>query len=63
VSPLFALRSLLVRIDHVIYASADLDVAAARVQAGLGLKAAGGGRHDGLGTHNRIAAGRGAARR
>lgn len=44
----------MVRIDHVIYGAADLDVAAARVQACLGLTAIAGGRHDGLGTHNRI---------
>ena len=43
-----------VRIDHVIYATRDLDAAAARFEAELGLAAAGGGRHDGLGTHNRI---------
>ena len=42
------------RIDHVIYATADLDAAAARVDADLGVPAAGGGRHAGLGTHNRI---------
>jgi hypothetical protein len=43
-----------VRIDHVIYAAADLDAAAARVQDGLGVAAVPGGRHEGLGTHNRI---------
>jgi hypothetical protein len=43
-----------VRIDHVILAAADLDSAAARLEAQLGLVAAHGGRHDGLGTHNRI---------
>jgi hypothetical protein len=43
-----------VRIDHVIHGTADLDVAAARVKADLGLTAVAGGRHDGLGTHNRI---------
>jgi hypothetical protein len=43
-----------VRIDHVIYAAADLDVAAARIEHELGLAARGGGRHEGLGTHNRI---------
>ena len=42
------------RIDHVIYACADLDAAAARVEAELGVAAVGGGRHEGLGTHNRI---------
>lgn len=42
------------RIDHVIYGTADLDVAAARVEASLALTAVAGGRHEGLGTHNRI---------
>ena len=42
------------RIDHVIYAAADLDAAATRLESGLGLHARGGGRHEGLGTHNRI---------
>jgi Glyoxalase-like domain len=43
-----------VRIDHVIYAAVDLDAAAARVESELGLLARAGGRHEGLGTHNRI---------
>lgn len=42
------------RIDHVIYATADLDAAAARVEAAIGVAARGGGRHDDIGTHNRI---------
>jgi catechol 2,3-dioxygenase-like lactoylglutathione lyase family enzyme len=42
------------RIDHVIYACADLDAAAARVEAKLGVAASGGGRHERIGTHNRI---------
>ena len=42
------------RIDHVIFAATDLDAAAARIEAEYGLRAAGGGRHEGLGTHNRI---------
>ena len=42
------------RIDHVIYAAENLDVAAARIEAQLGLVAGAGGRHEGLGTHNRI---------
>lgn len=42
------------RIDHVIYATADLGAAAARVEAELGVAAVAGGRHEGLGTHNRI---------
>jgi glyoxalase-like protein len=41
-------------IDHVIYATGDLDVAAAAVEAQLGVAAFAGGRHDGQGTHNRI---------
>jgi hypothetical protein len=43
-----------VRIDHVIYATVDLDAAAARLQRELGLTARDGGRHEGLGTVNRI---------
>jgi hypothetical protein len=43
-----------VRIDHVIVATADLDVTAARLEAEYGLSAVGGGRHEGLGTHNRV---------
>jgi Glyoxalase-like domain len=43
-----------VRIDHVIYATVDLDATAARVEDELGLLARAGGRHEGLGTHNRI---------
>jgi glyoxalase-like protein len=42
------------RIDHVIYGTADLDVAAARIEAALGLTVQPGGHHDGQGTHNRI---------
>ena len=42
------------RIDHVIWATADLDAAAERLERSHGLRAAGGGRHDGMGTHNRI---------
>ena len=41
-------------IDHVIYATADLDAAAARLETEHGLKASGGGRHEGIGTHNRV---------
>jgi len=43
-----------VRIDHVIYATADLDQVAARVESELGLSVVPGGRHEGHGTHNRI---------
>ena len=41
-------------IDHVIYATQDLDAAAARMEAEHGLAASGGGRHTGIGTENRI---------
>lgn len=42
------------RIDHAIWATADLDAAAERLERSHGLRAGGGGRHDGMGTHNRI---------
>lgn len=42
------------RIDHVIYATDDLGAAADRLEAQLGIAAVAGGRHEGLGTHNRI---------
>ena len=41
-------------IDHVLYATADLDRAAARIEDELGLKVHEGGRHVGQGTHNKI---------
>src|SRR3954467_9997943 len=47
-------KRFLMQIDHVIYATRDLDAAAARMERELGLTARGGGRHDGLGTHNRV---------
>src|SRR4051794_14910758 len=40
--------------DHVIWATADLDAAAQRMEREHGLAATGGGAHDGMGTHNRI---------
>jgi catechol 2,3-dioxygenase-like lactoylglutathione lyase family enzyme len=43
------------RIDHVVFATEDLDAAAARFEHELGLAVGPGGRHDGLGTHNRVA--------
>jgi hypothetical protein len=43
-----------VRIDHVIYGTADPDATAMRLRAKLGVRAVAGGRHDGLGTRNRI---------
>jgi Glyoxalase-like domain len=43
-----------VRIDHVIWATSDLDGAARRLAGEHGLRDAGGGRHVGIGTHNRV---------
>ena len=42
------------KIDHVIYATSDLDRAAKRMEDELGLAVVGGGRHVGIGTENRI---------
>jgi hypothetical protein len=41
-------------IDHVLVACADPDAAATAVEAELGLRATGAGRHTGLGTFNRL---------
>jgi hypothetical protein len=41
-------------IDHLVIACADPDAAATELESNLGLSAGGGGRHDGLGTFNRI---------
>jgi len=41
-------------IDHLVIAVADPDDAAAQLEADVGLEATGGGRHDGLGTFNRL---------
>jgi hypothetical protein len=43
-----------VRIDHVIWVTTDLAGAADRLAKAHGLRGAGGGRHVGLGTHNRV---------
>ena len=42
------------RIDHVIWATDDLDGAAQRLASDHGLRDSGGGRHVGHGTHNRV---------
>ena len=42
-------------IDHVVIAVDDLDSAAAALERAVGLACTGGGRHEGLGTINRIA--------
>jgi hypothetical protein len=41
------------RIDHVIYAARDLEATTERLEKEYALVATGGGRHDGIGTHNR----------
>jgi Glyoxalase-like domain len=41
-------------IDHVIWKAEDLDRSAARIAAEYGLADDGGGRHVGIGTHNRV---------
>lgn len=46
-------REMLTGIDHLVIAC-DPDAAAAQLEDALGLRAAGGGRHDALGTYNRI---------
>ena len=43
-------------IDHIIYAHPDLDTAVADVERRFGVRASGGGRHHGRGTHNRLLA-------
>jgi len=42
------------RLDHVIYGTTDLEGAAARVEAALGLPVQPGGHHEGQGSHNKI---------
>ena len=42
------------RIDHVIWVAGDLDPAADRLAREHGLAGGGGGRHIGIGTHNRV---------
>ena len=42
------------QIDHVLIATADLDATAERLSDEYGLEVAGGGRHAGIGTENRI---------
>src|SRR5687768_7666907 len=41
-------------IDHLVIACADPDGAATELESALGLTAEGGGRHEGMGTFNRI---------
>lgn len=41
-------------VDHIVLATADVDAAAAEIEERLGLAASGGGRHEALGTRNRL---------
>jgi Glyoxalase-like domain len=42
-------------VDHLVIAVPDLDTAASELERQVGLRATGGGRHEGMGTANRIA--------
>jgi hypothetical protein len=44
------------QIDHIIYADLDLDAAVARLENLCGVRAGGGGKHLGQGTHNKLLA-------
>lgn len=43
-------------IDHIIYAAPDLEAATAEIEQRFGVRAGGGGRHMGQGTHNKLLA-------
>lgn len=43
-------------IDHIIYAGPDLDAAVANIEKCFGVRARGGGKHMGQGTHNKLLA-------
>jgi hypothetical protein len=46
----------LTRVDHLVYAAPDLDLAVAQIEALTGVRAAPGGRHAGRGTRNALLA-------
>ncbi len=45
---------MLIGIDHLVIACSDPDAAAADLEAAVGLRSSGGGRHEALGTFNRL---------
>jgi len=49
-------REVSMRIDHILYAAPDLEAAVDAIEKRLGVRAAGGGRHMGQGTHNKLLA-------
>jgi hypothetical protein len=49
-----SIDAMLLGIDHVVLATEDPDATAAELETRLGLAATGGGRHDALGTFNRL---------
>lgn len=53
---LSCLMDVLTRIDHLVYAAADLNGGINEIEARLGVRASLGGRHPEWGTHNALAA-------